>query len=393
MMLPIVADSFNDMYYRGGVLVGEEIRANKGEVISFDTYFNSFCQGSYKSHTVVENIKITINLKGSFCVQLMHAKGTFLRNKAENEQVMPYIEDAVDVQETVLQQHNFESSTPTELCFEQSLASIKEGGITYLKLISKQDGSTCHGFTIASKQPPKQAVKLAIVICTYKREQYVYNNINRLKSSPYWGDFGVIVVDNGQTLCDIDGVNIVKNANTGGSGGFTRGMLEAEQNGFTHFLLMDDDIEFCDETVQRTKRFMEYAKDADRLTLGASMLVMGKGYLQYEKGAEWHGRGLSTSERGYDLRQNKAVIVNDNYINQKDYTAWWYCCMSTKTLARIGKPLPFFIKGDDIEYGLRAQNTVLVNNGIGVWHESFESKYSGVLSYYIRRNEMILNIH
>ena len=49
-------------------------------------------------------------------------------------------------------------------------------------------------------------------------------------------------------------------------------------------------------------------------------------------------------------------------------------------------PLPIFIRGDDLEYGLRNMKHLLLMNGICVWHEPFENKYSSFLEYYIIRN-------
>ncbi len=54
-------------------------------------------------------------------------------------------------------------------------------------------------------------------------------------------------------------------------------------------------------------------------------------------------------------------------------------------------PMPIFIRGDDLEYGLRNMKTLILMNGICVWHEPFENKYSSFLEYYIMRNQLIDN--
>lgn len=53
--------------------------------------------------------------------------------------------------------------------------------------------------------------------------------------------------------------------------------------------------------------------------------------------------------------------------------------------------MPIFIRGDDLEYGLRNMKNLILMNGICVWHEPFENKYSSFLSYYILRNQFIDN--
>ena len=53
--------------------------------------------------------------------------------------------------------------------------------------------------------------------------------------------------------------------------------------------------------------------------------------------------------------------------------------------------MPIFIRGDDVEYGLRNMKHLILMNGICVWHEPFEFKYSSFLYYYILRNRLIDN--
>lgn len=382
MMTPAKGqENLSEMYYRGAEYKNGKFLLCENECVVFDTYFNSFGHGSYSTHTVAETIVFSIKLKGEVQIDVVRAEAN--------------ANDSTSVKEEILQSKIVHLKEQGEVAITQSLADVHKKGIIYLSIRSIGAASEIYDFSISAKESEVRAIAMCVVICTYKREDYVRRNVACIKehnaSVAEADKIGIIVVDNGRSLGEIAGAIVIENANTGGSGGFTRGMIVASEAGYTHHLLMDDDIVFDCETLERTKRFMAHAKDAENITLGASMLVMESGYEQYEKGAVWHGRGMQTPERGYDLRTREAVIVNDNAISQKNYTAWWYCCMSTNITRRIGKPQPFFIKGDDIEYGLRAQNTVIVNNGIGVWHESFASKYNSVLSYYIRRNELILN--
>jgi hypothetical protein len=54
-------------------------------------------------------------------------------------------------------------------------------------------------------------------------------------------------------------------------------------------------------------------------------------------------------------------------------------------------PLPIFVRGDDVEYGLRNMKQLILMNGICVWHEPFENKYSSNLEYYMLRNMLYDN--
>ena len=39
-------------------------------------------------------------------------------------------------------------------------------------------------------------------------------------------------------------------------------------------------------------------------------------------------------------------------------------------------PILRFIKGDDIEFSLRNSSKIITLNGLSVWHEDFQKKYS-----------------
>lgn len=66
-----------------------------------------------------------------------------------------------------------------------------------------------------------------------------------------------------------------------------------------------------------------------------------------------------------------------------EFNAWWYCCFPMDVVSEENLPLPIFIRGDDLEYGLRNMKHLILMNGICVWHEPFENKYSSFLEYYI----------
>lgn len=53
-------------------------------------------------------------------------------------------------------------------------------------------------------------------------------------------------------------------------------------------------------------------------------------------------------------------------------------------------PLPFFLKYDDVEYALRCEQQIITLNGVGIWHEKFESKYNSATEYYNTRNYLHL---
>ena len=69
------------------------------------------------------------------------------------------------------------------------------------------------------------------------------------------------------------------------------------------------------------------------------------------------------------------------------YAAWWYCCIPVSVIKKKGMPLPFFVRFDDAEYGLRCAPQIMTLNGICIWHLAFFMRYNaGVERYQTIRN-------
>ena len=78
-----------------------------------------------------------------------------------------------------------------------------------------------------------------------------------------------------------------------------------------------------------------------------------------------------------------------------DYGAFWFFAFSKEVVDNIGLPLPFFIKIDDMEYGLRVKEylnrPIVAFPSIAVWHEPFYAKNPGWDGYYCMRNMLVTN--
>ena len=120
------------------------------------------------------------------------------------------------------------------------------------------------------------------------------------------------------------------------------------------------------------------------------MLRLDTQCIQTEAGAVWNGGELISLKHGLDLRELDACLYNE--LEEKtQFNAWWYCVFPSEVVTDQNLPMPIFIRGDDVEYGLRNMKNLVLMNGICVWHEPFENKYSSFLYYYILRNRLIDN--
>lgn len=361
-----------DLFYRGEAKYEcGNLKFLKNETASFDTYFGLFSFSKYKKYCNINNVDLILNGSGDFLVDVIHRQ-----------------KDGTDVP---LSQHKFTDSANVQIDFSQL-----DDGYIYFSVTALTDATLYGGYYDLDKVQENH-IKIGIVICTFKREEFVKNNLKRFlagtEKEPVWKDWlHIFIIDNAKTL-DLeknDLYTVVPNKNLGGSGGFTRGICEVcDRPEFTHFLLMDDDIHFEFETLKRTFYLLRaLSEEYKNSTVGGAMLYLDKPTFQHEFGGYFYGLAFRPINSRIDMSQQENLMRNE-YPEQANYNAWWYTCMPVETVKKYGLPLPLFIKNDDVEYGLRSIENLINLNGIAIWHQDFSFKYNASLDYYCRRNELI----
>ena len=367
----------------------ERIEFSKRAEVYFDTYFNSFSIEKWRKYTKLNDVSLKLQLKGSFRI-------TIATKEKIHEKV---INKTID-------QCNFKSEEKME--FNVNFNSYDEKGIYYFELEALEDNSYFYGgeyFTNIAEDKISE-VNLGIVICTFKREAYMYRNMEIIKDnilenekSPLSKHLHIYISDNGKSLdvskIDHNNIHIKPNKNVGGAGGFTRGLMEIldskKEYKITHALLMDDDIIIEPQALVKTYNFLKIVKDEYKEAfIGGAMLRIDEQSIQVESGGAWNAGTLNSLKQGLDLRQVDSILYNE-IEEYSEFNAWWYCCFPIDVVTKENLPLPIFIRGDDVEYGLRNMKKLILLNGICVWHEPFENKYSSFLEYYIVRNLLIDN--
>ena len=368
---------------------GDILRIEQGERVCFDTYFNSVSADKWRRYTAAQNFSLRLKLSGKLRVVLCSRH--FINSQSVRAVLAEKVVQADSVQEFCF---DFPKGADGMLFFELQALS---GNAAY-----------CGGaYECDAAEKDVQPVKIGVDICTFRREPFVMGNIARMRSdilenaaSPLHNHLEVFVSDNGQTLdydkLNSDTVHVVPNANVGGAGGFTRGMIEilkANENGagVTHVLVMDDDIVLDTDVLLRTYTLLSLRKPeyAD-VFVGGAMLRLDRPNIQVENGAAWNQGQLISHKANFDLTKVDLCVANE-LEERHEYNAWWYCCIPIAVVRPDNLPMPIFIRGDDIEYGLRNCKRLVTLNGICVWHEPFENKYSSFLEYYIMRNQLIDN--
>ncbi len=365
----------------------KKVVLRQGGIISSSSYFNSFYEKFYTEYTSLSSIYYLLKLEGDFKIYV-------------------YREVNGDKKE-IISQENFEKcqfSEPVKILPINLLQNENAGRIYFEITCSSEQGAFKEAWIVTDENKIRE-VSLGIVICTFKKETYIKNTLSTIFQDNLLQkkDFKIFVVDNGRTLNEDDfskpRLRLIPNKNAGGSGGFTRGLVEAlDENVYSHFLLMDDDIELESECIYRLFSLYEYA-NVDFAVAGGLLNLLNK-HMLYEAGAMYNqdakNRGfapgsLTAVNNNLDLRDANSLnrLLEEENI---DYGGFWFFSFSKELVEQIKLPLPLFIKLDDIEFCLRIKELgrkIVAFPSIAVWHQPASAKNLNWETYYYTRNDLI----
>lgn len=369
-------------------LEADAARLPSGTSLSTITLFNGFSVGKWRRYTTLDNLSLRLELSGVVRVRLVHWQLSDGRPQraALTEKVC-----------RADQRQSFDLAFPVPLA---------EEGVYACELAAEGADGVLHGGCYCTEADAGRLnpVDIALDICTYRREACVERNLALIKSafiddpdSALFGHLDVFVIDNGKTLdakkLEGERVHVFRNRNTGGSGGFARGMIEIMDfpRPFTHALLMDDDVLLDPDAILRTYRLLRLLKPEHAgKTIAGALMRLDERHVQYESGAVWDGLEPRPRKENLDMRRIKNVLENERE-EALDFNGWWYSCVPMVKITDDNLPLPLFVHRDDVEYALRTGSDILTLNGVCVWHESFDNRYASSMVYYETRNDLILN--
>lgn len=382
-----------ELYYRSGSRAVQRIIDGKDAlilpeytVIGFNTYFNGCSNYKWKKYTDISEITLNLDIEGEFTLRLY---GYNL--KSVEPERRDICEQFYSIPKRERISVNFDESSDQMLAFE----------------IETESKVIVYGGSYAGEFNNNRDINLAISTTTCKKEQFIIPNVKALSENllEVNGDIAshlyIHVVDNGRTLKRSDfpesnKIYLHPNKNTGGAGGFARGMMECmhQEDNITHVLLMDDDVMIQPESVNKTYILLKHLKNEYKNSfISGAMLYMEQPAIQKEDiGTVQPDATFIPLKHEFDHS-----LLRDNLKNEKEYplqkhsyAAWWYCCIPMSTIKDKGLPLPVFVRGDDVEYGLRCKPGFITMNGICVWHMGFAGKFNvGMDHYQVNRNLMI----
>ncbi len=356
---------------------GAALLLSAGQRATFDTAFGLFPAGRWRRLTTLSNVSARVHVEGRARVNLVAVTNT-------EEDIVDSVE--IDGGTVVLSVPNFEES---------------QVGTLYVAVTAIADHVKVHGGEWTTSMPASRDVTLGVAITTFNRQEYVLKTISRLVELErsvveLAGRLRVVVVDNAQNLQPELPTNapvtVIPNPNLGGAGGFARGIMTLRDGGWaSHIVVMDDDILLEPESVVRTVSLLSYARSVDLCVHGA-MMSEEQPWMQFEAGANYEFRSvypLRAVGRLDDMR-DRSEIIHDAAEIPFDYTAWWFTVFPVHLANE--NPLPVFVRGDDVAYGLlhTGRHTVTLP-GIVVWHADFALKNNPSSLYYEVRNFALID--
>jgi galactofuranosylgalactofuranosylrhamnosyl-N-acetylglucosaminyl-diphospho-decaprenol beta-1,5/1,6-galactofuranosyltransferase len=372
-------------------------RVDAGGRSSFATYLNAFPASYWRRFTPVREVTLRVLTTGpgTLVVYRSSARGAVARVTSRRL-------DGVSTQHLVL-----------------PLTSFVDGGWYWFDLVAGTEAlvlDTAEWCVPTATDPvaaASPARRITIGITTFDRPQSCAALLGQLGRAPELDGLvdEVLVVDQGSRLVTDDPgfddarealagrLRVIRQPNLGGSGGFSRAMLETLDAGRSdHVLLLDDDVVAEPEGIARAVAF---ARRTTRPTV-----VGGHMFSMYERSVlhafaevvrPWQFRWAPAEPSVHDHDLARWNLRSTPWMHRRihaDYTGWWMCLVPTAVLRDVGLSMPFFIKWDDAEFGLRASaagHPTVSLPGAAVWHVPWTDKDDSTdwQAYFHARNRLV----
>ncbi|RXZ51020.1 glycosyltransferase family 2 protein [Agromyces fucosus] len=344
------------------------------KTVSFASYFNAFPASYWNAWTNLDGVRLRVRTNGP---------GRILVFRSNARGVIQRIDSAEVTGETTTE-------------FELSFASFLDGGWLWFDLVA---GDAPFELVQADWLAPEGAAPrvhgtATVSITTLNRGDYCTTLLREIgEDKTVLASLDrVLVVDQGSEKIrenagyaaaeqSLEGkLRLIEQANLGGSGGFSRGMLETSRAGESDYIvLLDDDVEIEPESLLRALTFANFC--VEPTIVGGHMFDMyDKAKLHaYAEGIHWSPFmwGPFTPGR-HDFGESN--LRQTAWLHRRfdvDYNGWWMSLIPVSVINEIGASLPVFIKWDDAEYSLRAREHGVATvslPGAAVWHVSWVDK-------------------
>ncbi|WP_460774824.1 glycosyltransferase [Microbacterium sp. GXF7504] len=373
------------------VLDRRRIRVVGGRV-SLGSYFNAFPAAYWAAETAHEAVRLAVRASGTGEVRVVRSDADAVTRVVDRRAVDGSTEYTVDV----------------------PLTGSADGGALWIDLAGGDDGLTLE--SAEWSVPGTARATASVAMATFNRPTDCHAQLRAIAEDPDMADVidRIVVADQGgdlvadqpgfaETAAALgDRLLLVRQRNLGGSGGFSRGMLEALEAGTSDaVLLLDDDAISEPEAIFRAVRFADAAREP--VIVGGGMLHLDRRSVLYTQSEQWDRRiGWVRLDRegAYDHDFAAVPFRDARFFHRRqtsDFNGWWMCLIPLALLRETGLSMPLFLKGDDVEFGLRAGAAgvrTVSPPGIALWHMGWGGKAPTRTweAYFLHRNRLITEV-
>ena len=318
--------------------------------VSFASYFNAFPASYWRKWTDVTSVQLRVQVTGVATVTVYRS------NARGNPQRVTSV---------------VTSGWAEEHRFDLTITSFGDGGWYWFDVVGGHTGATVEQAEWVVSSSQQSTGRASIGITTFNRPADCVALLESLTASPDTMERldRIVVVDQGtqhvaeqQGYADVAAaaggkVDILRQPNLGGSGGFARGMYEAAYGGTSDYvLLLDDDVLVEPEGILRGLAFADLCRQP--VIVGGHMMNMHIPSMLHSFGEVvnryrfmW-GPAPHVRE-AHDFATDS--LRESEWLHRRvdvDYNGWWMCLVPTSVVRDIGLAMPIFIKWDDADFGL-----------------------------------------
>ena len=369
--------------------------------VSFATYFNAFPASYWRRWSTLDAVVLRVELTGSARVDVYRSKATGARITVSGAPIAS-------------------PDGPGVVEFEVSLAPFEDGGWIWFD-ITTDTAVTLHSAAWYAPVDAPGRADIAVGIPTFNRPADCVSALAALTSDPLVDAVigAVIVSDQGTSKAKEhpdfaaaaaplgDRLSIHNQPNLGGSGGYSRVMMEAlRRTDCAQILFMDDDIRIEPDSILRALALSRFAKSPT--LIGGQMLNLQEPSHLHVMGevvnrANFMWTNAPFTEYDHDFAKYPLLDDSDDTKSRLlhrridvDYNGWWMCMIPREVAEELGQPLPLFIKWDDADYGLRAAEhgyPTVTLPGTAIWHMAWSDKDDAIdwQAYFHLRNRLVVS--
>ncbi len=376
------------------------------EWLGSGTFRNSFYIEPWSRLSAVRDLWLLIEAQGSMRVRVMRA--------CPGRQAEVLREFRIDNTERAAQAHWI--GEPGEML----------AGSRLFWHIDAIDGAVLHDAAWCTRTRPRDGMRLAVLMRTFKRAGELRALLQRFADSAAQDGFHAQLLNqiDFMVLDSTDGaaadwagveqlglnLELIAAPNLGGGGNashLAQLFLEAQDDGSAlradEVLILDDDLTMSMESLARYWMWCAYR--SQEVVCSLPVLMKSRPTRVWEDGGFWGRRGFD--DRGDGVRSRSLAphlvrhgVALDDFahldafgpLNECEYTTFIFFGLSQAALRRIGLPAAFFLRGDDVELSMRAGAaglSVITNPNLAAWHEpahSHAQEYMAIL------HGMIINL-